>query len=219
MPNSILHLARVWFNHATNSIIILLKGDRLLQPQHDCQLLHSTRRHSLTSIRREGLNLRPGDQPGRRGRPGRFRGFEPNMARMTAEFHIAFNAALALVFIRLLDPLAWPRIKILPARTPAADPAAPRHLDESALDTPSLALADAAREALHMGDLVEVMLRQVMTALTTNDRALAVQVSRMDNAVDRLDEAIKLYVTKLKTGRLSPKPDWRRRSRRPGRVA
>jgi len=141
------------------------------------------------------------------------------MARMTAEFHIAFNAALALVFIRLLDPLAWPRIKILPARTPAADPAAPRHLDESALDTPSLALADAAREALHMGDLVEVMLRQVMTALTTNDRALAVQVSRMDNAVDRLDEAIKLYVTKLKTGRLSPKPDWRRRSRRPGRVA
>jgi len=117
-----------------------------------------------------------------------FRGFEPNIARMTAEFHIAFNAALALVFIGLLDPLAWLLMKILPARKPAADPTAPRHLDESALDTPSLALADAARETLHMGDLVEVMLRQVMTALMTNDRALAVQVSRMDNAVDRLDE-------------------------------
>ncbi len=131
-----------------------------------------------------------------------FRGFEPNIARMTAEFHIAFNAALALVFIGLLDPLAWLLMKILPARKPAADPTAPRHLDESALDTPSLALADAARETLHMGDLVEVMLRQVMTALMTNDRALAVQVSRMDNAVDRLDEAIKLYVTKLTRGSL-----------------
>jgi phosphate:Na+ symporter len=47
-----------------------------------------------------------------------------------------------------------------------------------------------------------VMLRQVMTALMTNDRALAVQVSRMDNTVDRLDEAIKLYVTKLTRGSL-----------------
>jgi phosphate:Na+ symporter len=131
-----------------------------------------------------------------------FRGFEPNTARMTAEFHIAFNTALALVFIWLLDPLAWLLMKILPARKPAADPAAPRYLDESALDTPSLALADAARETLHMGDLVEVMLRQVMTALMTNDRALAVQVSRMDNTVDRLDEAIKLYVTKLTRGSL-----------------
>jgi Na+/phosphate symporter len=36
-----------------------------------------------------------------------------------------------------------------------------------------------------------------MTALLTNDRALAANVSRMDNAVDRLNEEIKLYVTKL----------------------
>jgi phosphate:Na+ symporter len=31
----------------------------------------------------------------------------------------------------------------------------------------------------------------------TNDRKLAAEVSRMDNIVDRLDEAIKLYVTKI----------------------
>ena len=53
-----------------------------------------------------------------------------------------------------------------------------------------------------MGDIVEVMLRQVMTALMTNDRALASEVSRMDNTVDKLDEAIKLYVTKLTRGSL-----------------
>ena len=55
---------------------------------------------------------------------------------------------------------------------------------------------------LHMADVVETMLRQVMTALMTNDRALAAEVSRMDNIVDRLDEAIKLYVTKLTRGSL-----------------
>ncbi|MGB3867284.1 MAG: PhoU domain-containing protein, partial [Xanthobacteraceae bacterium] len=75
-------------------------------------------------------------------------------------------------------------------------------LDESALATPSLALADAARETLRTGDIVETMLRRVMTAIMTNDRALVAEVSEMDNSVDRLDEAIKLYVTKLTRGSL-----------------
>src|ERR1700719_1680834 len=48
-----------------------------------------------------------------------------------------------------------------------------------------------------MGDVVERMLRQAMTALMSNDRKLVVEVSRMDNIVDRLDEAIKLYLTKV----------------------
>jgi phosphate:Na+ symporter len=115
---------------------------------------------------------------------------------------MAFNIGLALVFIGLLDPLAWLLVKVFPARKSAADPAAPRYLDESALDTPSLALADAVRETLRMGDVVEVMLRQAMTALMTNDRALVREVSRMDDVVDKLDEAIKLYVTKLTRGSL-----------------
>jgi phosphate:Na+ symporter len=123
--------------------------------------------------------------------------FEPNMARMTAEFHIGFNVALAIIFLPLLDPLATLLVKLLPDRKASVDPAAPRYLDESALDTPSLALANAARETLRMGDTVEAMLKQVMTALMTNNRTLVSEVARMDNIVDSLDEAIKLYLTKL----------------------
>jgi phosphate:Na+ symporter len=48
-----------------------------------------------------------------------------------------------------------------------------------------------------MGDIVERMLRQAMTALLTDDRKLVAEVGRMDNAVDRLHEAIKLYVTEV----------------------
>ena len=130
------------------------------------------------------------------------RAFQPDMAKMTAEFHMAFNVLLAVVFIGLLGPLAKLLERLFPARKDAADPATPRYLDESALDTPSLALADASRETLRMGDVVEVMLRQVMRALMTNDRALVREVSRMDNTVDKLDEAIKIYVTKLTRGSL-----------------
>ena len=53
-----------------------------------------------------------------------------------------------------------------------------------------------------MGDTVEAMLKQVMTALMTNDRALVAEVARMDNTVDSLNEAIKLYLTNLTRGNL-----------------
>ena len=80
--------------------------------------------------------------------------FQPDPSRMTAEFHIAFNVGMALLFIGLLDPLAWLLEKSFPKRSAAADPSAPRYLHESLLEAPSLALADAARETIHMGDVV-----------------------------------------------------------------
>jgi phosphate:Na+ symporter len=128
--------------------------------------------------------------------------WQPDLAKLTAEFHVAFNVVTAIMFIGLLDSMARLLKALLPEHVQETDPSRPRYLDESALETPSLALADAARETLHMGDLVEVMLRKVMAAMMTNDRALVDQVSRMDNSVDSLDEAIKLYVTKLTRGSL-----------------
>ena len=46
-----------------------------------------------------------------------------------------------------------------------------------------------------MGDIVESMLRDSMKALQNDDQQLTKSVIRMDNAVDKLHEAIKLYVT------------------------
>jgi phosphate:Na+ symporter len=123
--------------------------------------------------------------------------WQPDLAKAIALFHIAFNLATAVLFIGLLDGMARLLKRLLPERVRETDPSRPRYLDESALETPSLALADAARETLHMGDHVEIMLRKVMAAMMTNDRNLVDEVSRMDNRVDGLDEAIKLYVTKL----------------------
>ncbi|MBN9007301.1 MAG: Na/Pi cotransporter family protein [Rhizobiales bacterium] len=131
-----------------------------------------------------------------------FESWQPDLAKATAGFHIAFNIVTAILFIGLLDGVARLLERFLPKKVLEADPSRPRYLDTNALETPSLALADAARETLHMGDLVETMLRNVMAAMMTNDRSLVDKVSRMDNSVDALDEAIKLYVTKLTRGSL-----------------
>jgi phosphate:Na+ symporter len=122
---------------------------------------------------------------------------DPNPARLAADFHTLFNVGLALLFIIPLNGYAWLLKRLLPAQNKAVDPSAPLYLDEAATGAPAVALTCAARETLHMGDIVEAMLRQSMTALMTDDRKMVADISRMDDAVDRLDEAIKLYVTKV----------------------
>jgi phosphate:Na+ symporter len=122
---------------------------------------------------------------------------EPSPARQAADFHTAFNVALAALFILPLGGLAQLLARLLPERKATADPGTPLYLDPSALSSPSLALTCAAREVLHMGDVVETMLRRSMQAFLTDDRKLVTEIERMDNAVDRLHESIKLYVTEI----------------------
>jgi len=126
-----------------------------------------------------------------------FSRFDINPARMAADFHTVFNIALAVLFVFALDGVARLLVWLLPESAKQPDPSVPLYLDEAAMRTPSVALACAAREALHMGDVIEAMLKQAMAVLLSNDRKLATEVSRMDNVVDRLDEAVKLYITRL----------------------
>jgi phosphate:Na+ symporter len=123
--------------------------------------------------------------------------WQADAAKLTAEFHMMFNVALAAIFIGVLGPVAQLLVRVLPEKKQPDDVSLPRYLDEAALETPSLALANAARETLRMGNTVETMLRDVMTAIMSNDRKLTGDVQRKDNVVDKLNEAIKLYITKL----------------------
>jgi len=123
--------------------------------------------------------------------------YEPNPARLAADFHTAFNILLALVFIGPLDFVAKQLKRWLPDQPRTADPGTPLYLDTAAAGAPAVALVCAAREVLRMGDLIERMLRQSMTALLTNDRKLVAEISQMDDAVDSLNEAVKLYITRM----------------------
>jgi phosphate:Na+ symporter len=120
-----------------------------------------------------------------------------NPVRRIADFHMVFNLALAALFIGPLNGFAALLTRLLPARHKPADASTPMHLDTALLGTPSMALTCAAREVLRMGDLVETMLRQSITAFLTDDRKLVAEIEGMDDAVDGLYEAIKLYVTEI----------------------
>jgi phosphate:Na+ symporter len=135
--------------------------------------------------------------------------YEPNPARLAADFHTAFNVLLALMFIGPLDFVATRLARWLPEQPKNADPGTPAYLDSSATGAPAVALVCAAREVLRMGDLIETMLRQAMTALLANDRKLVSEISRMDDAVDSLNEAVKLYVTRMTRDSLDDRDGYR----------
>jgi phosphate:Na+ symporter len=135
--------------------------------------------------------------------------YEPNPARLAADFHTAFNVLLALMFIGPLDFIATRLTRWLPEQPKSADPGTPVYLDSSATGAPAVALVCAAREVLRMGDVVESMLRQAMTALLTNDRKLVADISRMDDALDSLNEAVKLYVTRMTRDSLDDRDGYR----------
>ncbi|MEO8485494.1 MAG: Na/Pi cotransporter family protein [Betaproteobacteria bacterium] len=112
-------------------------------------------------------------------------------------FHLLFNIGIALAFIFWTHAIARVAERLLPARPITADPAKPRHLDPSALETPTLAISNAAREAIRIGDIVEQMLTGMLTVLKTNDRALSRHLREMDDVVDSLYTAVKLYLTQI----------------------
>jgi phosphate:Na+ symporter len=81
----------------------------------------------------------------------------------------------------------------------------PRHLDNSALATPSLAISCAAREALHQADVVETMLQGIHTVIRTADLKLSQDLRKLDDTVDGLYSDIKYYMTKISREALDEK--------------
>jgi phosphate:Na+ symporter len=112
-------------------------------------------------------------------------------------FHTAFNLLLLVVFIGFVGPVARLTKRILPDAKATDDPARPRYLAQNAVDSPTVALANASREALRMGDAVGEMLRHSLQAFRSDDRKVIKLATELDSQVDRLNEAIKLYLTKV----------------------
>jgi len=112
-------------------------------------------------------------------------------------FHLAFNVGVGLAFIGFTQVVArWVEHWLpKPAKTTVAG--RQRHLDPSALATPSLAISCAVREAMHQADVVETMLLGTLTVVRNNDVALARQLRAMDDTVDELYSDIKYYLTKI----------------------
>ena len=129
--------------------------------------------------------------------------FDPDPVSVIVNAHLLFNLALCVGLLAFTGPIARLVDGMLPdPQETAGEEEGPRHLDDSLLDTPNVAIAMAARETLRIGDTVEDMLAKSLRVLEQNDDVLRQEVEATDDVVDDLHEAVKLYLTRLSRGEL-----------------
>ncbi len=117
--------------------------------------------------------------------------------QLVVGFHLLFNVVLAALLIGFTGRLARLCETMLPGNASNDAQVSQRHLDPAALSTPTLALSNAAREVLRIGDRVEQMLVNLLQVLRTDDVRLTNITRRMDDEIDTLYTDIKLYLTRL----------------------
>ncbi|WRH92516.1 Na/Pi cotransporter family protein [Pseudomonas fluorescens] len=116
---------------------------------------------------------------------------------MVIGFHLLYNTVRCLILLPSVGPMARLCAWLLPERPEVNGTAKPRHLDATALVTPSLALANAARETLRMGDLLDNMLDATLDVLRGKQTAVTQEMRRLTDDVEALYSAIKLYLAQM----------------------
>ena len=122
---------------------------------------------------------------------------EVDNARQIANFHMFFNIALAIIFFPLIGRMVALTEKMIAEDDTTSEQMVARDLDRGAFETPLVALLNAEREVLRMGEVVERMLRNTFIALKKNDTELAWQTREMDDTVNEFYDGIKRYLTSL----------------------
>ncbi|MBD9527423.1 Na/Pi cotransporter family protein [Paracoccus sp. PAR01] len=115
---------------------------------------------------------------------------------LAVEAHLAFNIALALLIWPLTGPIARLVRTFLPDEE-REQSQGPAWLDETALQTPLLALTGARREVMAIGDAVDQMLTLTRKAFHDIDTAPLAQVDELERRVDRRQQEVKTYLSRL----------------------
>jgi phosphate:Na+ symporter len=116
---------------------------------------------------------------------------------LVISFHLTYNTLRCLLMLPSVSPMARVCAWLLPERPDTNGVAKPRHLDATALATPSLALANAVRETLRLGDLVESMLDAMQGVLRGTQTAVTLEMRRLNDDAEALYNAIKLYLAQM----------------------
>lgn len=112
-------------------------------------------------------------------------------------FHVIYNTARCLLMLPFVTPMARLCASLLQQPAETTGPARARHLDLAALETPSLALANAVRETLRMGDMLENMLASMQGVLRGTQTTVSLEMRRLNEDVEALYSAIKLYLAQM----------------------
>lgn len=130
---------------------------------------------------------------------------DDDKGRAVANFHTAFNLVNAVVVLPFLTPFESLLRRLMPDRPDKDAPGTPRYLDKAACAMPLMALVNASREALRMVDVLHAMIAGTRAVLEegAKSKEKVAEVKELDDALDKLNAAIKTYLTEIDHQQLS----------------
>jgi phosphate:Na+ symporter len=119
-----------------------------------------------------------------------------------AEFHLLFNAVLAVAFFGVLPLLAKAITSIFPDETGLHGQGNPKYLRDGMDLSVSTIISDSVRETLYMSDVVDNMLAASQESYLTDDRDQIERVIELEKVVDRIFDQIQFYLARADTSTL-----------------
>ncbi|WP_063657134.1 Na/Pi cotransporter family protein [Candidatus Arsenophonus triatominarum] len=124
-----------------------------------------------------------------------------NVSEVVIYFHVFYNLLRCLVMLPFVEFMSRLCQRFIPISPVEVEVFAPRYLDKAALETPSLAIANAVRETLRMGDIVEQMVQRLAEVLKGN-KIQRRYIAHLEEEIDMLHSSIKLYLAQIQQNQL-----------------
>ncbi len=126
-----------------------------------------------------------------------------NLARQIANAHTLFNIINTLIFLPFVSPYAKLLTKIVKGKEEEEVDYLPKYLERHLLNTPPIAIDAAIKEIIRALSLTQRMVTTAMDSFIKNDAKPLEKITRGEQAVDSLREAITNYLVELMQQELS----------------
>jgi len=126
-----------------------------------------------------------------------------NLARQIANAHTIFNVINTLIFIPFIRPFANLLTRIIKGKEEEEVEYLPKYLERHLLNTPPIAIDAAIKEIIRTLSLTQRMVTTAMDSFIKNDAKSLEKITRGEQAVDSLREAITNYLVELMQQELS----------------
>jgi phosphate:Na+ symporter len=120
------------------------------------------------------------------------------LPRQIANAHTFFNVIVSLLLFPFVKQIAWAAKRLVPVNLKEEKPRLTAYIDEMQFSVPAVALNEASRELVRLGEGTVQMLEQSCLALINQDVALARRVmAQEDGFVDPVFKTVVDFVNKL----------------------
>lgn len=123
---------------------------------------------------------------------------------LTLGFHVAFNFLIAILFLPITGIIALLAKRFLPDQAESQDTLdSPRYLDVTALNSPTIALANATIETARMSEVLDRMFKTALKAMSSGSTETLKLLKPQDEKLNQYQSAVQNYVSEISQGELT----------------